>query len=91
MTASLAALAGAIERDGFAFVRAPEMQALLADGPLCDWDVCSRPAGTISASTPTWPMAGVIAGGALRRSAQPRPGFCASRINRITRAATTMR
>lgn len=38
MTASLAALAGAIERDGFAFVRAPEMQALLADGPLCDWD-----------------------------------------------------
>jgi hypothetical protein len=38
MSDSLAPLAGAIERDGFAFVRAPEMQALLADGPLLDWD-----------------------------------------------------
>jgi hypothetical protein len=38
MADSLAALAGAIERDGFAFVRAPEMHALLADGLLPGWD-----------------------------------------------------
>lgn len=37
MTQSLAPLAGAIERDGFAFVQAPEMQALLGEGELRDW------------------------------------------------------
>jgi hypothetical protein len=38
MTASLAPLAGAIERDGFAFVEAPEMRALLDAAALGDWD-----------------------------------------------------
>ena len=38
MTASLAPLAGAIERDGFAFVEAPEMRALLDAPALGDWD-----------------------------------------------------
>jgi hypothetical protein len=38
MTGSLAPLAGAIERDGFAFVQAPEMRALLGERELRDWD-----------------------------------------------------
>ena len=38
MTASLAPLAGAIERDGFAFVRAPEMELLLGDIASRDWE-----------------------------------------------------
>jgi len=38
MTNSLGPLAGAIERDGFAFVRAPEMRGLLGAAPLRDWD-----------------------------------------------------
>jgi hypothetical protein len=35
---SLAELAGTIERDGFAFVRAPQMGAVLGEAELRDWD-----------------------------------------------------
>jgi hypothetical protein len=38
MSGSLGQLAGAIERDGFAFVRAPQMRALLGEAELRDWD-----------------------------------------------------
>jgi hypothetical protein len=38
MTYSLGSLARAIERDGFAFVRAPDMRALLGGAELRDWD-----------------------------------------------------
>ncbi len=38
MTYSLGSLAGAIERDGFAFVQAPDMRALLGEAELCGWD-----------------------------------------------------
>src|SRR6267378_3327933 len=37
MTDSLATIAGMLGRDGFAFVRAPEMQALLETAGLRDW------------------------------------------------------
>jgi len=37
MSEMLPPIAGAIERDGFAFVRAPEMSALLGEGELRDW------------------------------------------------------
>ena len=37
MTDQLSAIAGKIERDGFAFVQAPEMGALLERGGLADW------------------------------------------------------
>src|SRR5713226_5558812 len=37
MTDPLAAIAGMLSRDGFAFVRAPEMQALLETAGLRDW------------------------------------------------------
>ena len=37
MSKSLTAIAATIERDGFAFVRAPEMQALLETAGLRDW------------------------------------------------------
>ncbi|MGA8761107.1 MAG: 2OG-Fe dioxygenase family protein [Stellaceae bacterium] len=38
MTYSLGSLAGAIERDGFAFVEAPEMRALLNEAELGGWE-----------------------------------------------------
>ncbi len=38
MSGSLGTLAGTIERDGFAFVRAPQMRALLGEAELRDWD-----------------------------------------------------
>ncbi len=38
MSGSLGKLAGTIERDGFAFVRAPQMRALLGEAELRDWD-----------------------------------------------------
>jgi len=38
MTESLGSLAGAIERDGFAFVHAPEMGKLLREDGLADWE-----------------------------------------------------
>jgi hypothetical protein len=38
MTYSLGALAGAIERDGFAFVEAPEMRTLVGEPELRAWD-----------------------------------------------------
>jgi hypothetical protein len=38
MNRSLAELAGAIEREGFAFVRAPQMALLLGEAELRDWD-----------------------------------------------------
>ena len=37
MNHSLAAIAAAVERDGFAFVRAPEMRAVLNEAGLADW------------------------------------------------------
>ena len=37
MTDELAPIAKTIDRDGFAFVRAPEMHALLETAGLCDW------------------------------------------------------
>ncbi|MGH7061079.1 MAG: 2OG-Fe dioxygenase family protein, partial [Stellaceae bacterium] len=37
MTKSLAALAAAVEHDGFAFARAPEMGAILERAGLRDW------------------------------------------------------
>ncbi len=61
MTDSLAAIAGMLSRDGFAFVRAPEMQALLETAGLRDW-------GSFAA---TWDDLGVDAymadGGRYRR------------------------
>jgi hypothetical protein len=38
MTYSLASLAAAIERDGFAFVDAPDMRDLLGEAELLEWD-----------------------------------------------------
>ena len=38
MTYSLGALAGAIERDGFAFVESPDMRSLLGEAELSAWD-----------------------------------------------------
>ena len=38
MSGSLGKLAGTIERGGFAFVRAPQMRALLGEAELRDWD-----------------------------------------------------
>jgi hypothetical protein len=38
MNRSLAELAGTIEADGFAFVQAPQMRALLGEAELSDWD-----------------------------------------------------
>ena len=38
MTELLAPLAKTIERDGFAFVRAPEMGRLLEEASLADWE-----------------------------------------------------
>ena len=38
MSQSLGKLAGTIERDGFAFVQAPQMRALLGDPELRDWE-----------------------------------------------------
>ena len=38
MTQLLAPIAGAIEQDGFAFVRAPQMRALLGEPELRDWE-----------------------------------------------------
>jgi hypothetical protein len=38
MSDSLGELAGTIERDGFAFVRAPQMRALLGEAELRDWE-----------------------------------------------------
>ena len=54
----------AVARDGFAFVRAPEMRALLEQAGLARLGRLRRAAGTISASTPTWPMAGATAAAA---------------------------
>ena len=52
----------------------------------------SRRAGTISASTPTWPMADAIGSAGMPRSARaPASRSTASRTSRTTRAATTIR
>jgi hypothetical protein len=42
MTDQLAAIAGAVADDGFAFVRAPEMHAVLETAGLSDWDSFAR-------------------------------------------------
>ena len=88
MTDFLAVIADTIGRDGFAFVQAPEMRAVLEAARLRDW-------GSFAAS---WDDLGIDTymadGGRYRRrrfalSALHRPGSCASRISRIIRAATT--
>ena len=58
---------------GFVFVQAPQMRATLGDGA-CRIGTRSPRAGTISGSTPTWPMAAATGSGGTRRSAPGRTG-----------------